>query len=106
MTVIDDETLFGWDPTPGIVSVWADHDGQAIVFRRVDGTVCCERERFRPWLLATHLDDLGHLRRGLAHARSRGAANALVQYWELVGDDGSYRYLLTASSGRALSRAI
>lgn len=26
-----DEYLFGWDPTPGIVSVWASHAGKALV---------------------------------------------------------------------------
>jgi len=36
---LEDESLFGWDATPGIVSVWADHDGQALVWRRVDGAV-------------------------------------------------------------------
>ena len=29
----DDELLFGWDPTPGIVSVWADPDiGEALFY--------------------------------------------------------------------------
>ena len=26
----DDEALFGWDPTPGIVSVWADREGRGL----------------------------------------------------------------------------
>ncbi len=30
MTAIEDETLFGWDDAPGIVSVWADQEGQAL----------------------------------------------------------------------------
>ena len=96
MSSIDDEILFGWDPTPGIVSVWADHEGQAVVWRRVLGAVVCERARFRPWLLATSLDDLAHLRGALDGTR----------YRELEGDEGSYRFLITAPSGRALARAI
>jgi hypothetical protein len=28
------EYLWGWDATPGIVSVWAEHDGRATVWRR------------------------------------------------------------------------
>src|SRR6266568_1553403 len=27
---LEDEYLFGWDPAPGIVSVWANRGGQAI----------------------------------------------------------------------------
>ncbi len=30
----EDEYLFGWDKTPGIVSAWASREGQAIVWRR------------------------------------------------------------------------
>ncbi len=96
MSPIDDEILFGWDPTPGIVSVWADHEGQAIVWRRVAGAVVCERARFRPWLLAISLEDLAHLR----------GAPGDTRYRELDGDEGSYRYLITAASGRALARAV
>jgi DNA polymerase, archaea type len=102
MSSIDDEILFGWDPTPGIVSVWADHEGQALVWRRLPGlpgdagAVVCERARFRPWLFATSLDDLVHL---------RGAQDG-TRYRELDGAEGSYRYLITALSGRALARAI
>jgi hypothetical protein len=50
------------DPTTlGIVSVWADRDGQAMIWRRVGGRVLREQARFRPWLLAAHRDDLAHL---------------------------------------------
>jgi DNA polymerase, archaea type len=102
----EDELLFGWDPTPGIVSVWADHDGVALVWRRVAGEVRLERERFLPWLLAATLDDVAHLGADLAPVGQRGAP-ALVRYEELAGDATSfYRYLLTARSGRALSRTI
>ena len=31
---IQDEWLWGWDPTPDIVSVWAEADGRAMVWRR------------------------------------------------------------------------
>lgn len=58
----DDELLFGWNPTPGIVSVWADRGGQALVWQRVDDRVTCRRDRFRPWLFAATLDDLAYLR--------------------------------------------
>src|SRR5258706_15661362 len=56
-----DEWVFGWDPTPGIVSVWASRDGRAVVWRRENEQVLRTRELFRPWLFATTLDDLAHL---------------------------------------------
>ena len=61
-----DEWLWGWDPTPGIVSVWAERDGRAIVWRRIaeTGELVREEVRFRPWLLLDRLDDLRHLGAG------------------------------------------
>ncbi|MFL5608515.1 MAG: hypothetical protein ACJ8AD_18820, partial [Gemmatimonadaceae bacterium] len=58
-----DEWLWGWDPTPGIVSVWAEQDGRATVWRRIAATdeLVRDDERFRPWLLLVRLDDLRHL---------------------------------------------
>ena len=60
---ITDEWLWGWDPTPGIVSVWADLAGRASVWRRNPDTGGLVREeaRFRPWLVLDRLDDLSHL---------------------------------------------
>lgn len=45
------ELLFGHDPTPGIVSVSADRQGNATVWRRVGGRVISEPTRFPNWLL-------------------------------------------------------
>ncbi|MFN8421839.1 MAG: hypothetical protein U0470_00070 [Anaerolineae bacterium] len=61
-----DPAVFGWDPTPGIVSVWADRDGRALVWRREGERVACERERYRPWLFARTLADVAHLGPSLA----------------------------------------
>src|SRR6476659_1749331 len=57
------EWLWGWDPTPGIVSVHADASGRVVVWRRIaeSGALVREEERFRPWLLLDRLDDLKHL---------------------------------------------
>jgi len=57
----EDEYLFGWDPTPGIVSVWANREGQAIIWQRLGVHIVSTRERFRPWLFATSLQDLTQL---------------------------------------------
>src|SRR5262245_22170992 len=63
VTAIQDEWLWGWDPTPGIVSVWANGEGHATVWRRdpESRTLLCEEARFRPWLLLASLADLQHL---------------------------------------------
>ena len=64
----EDEWLFGWDETPGIVSVWADGTGLAHVFRRIPETraLVHEQARFRPWILLASLEDLAHLGGSLA----------------------------------------
>ena len=90
-----DEWLWGWDPTPGIVSVWAEADGRATVWRRVPGTgeLVREEARFRPWILLDRLDDLVHLGPRLSPEGSPEAAGALVCHRELEGP-GELRYLV------------
>jgi hypothetical protein len=56
-----DPWLFGWDTTPGIVSIWAERRGKALVWRRLEDKIICEQETYRPWLFAAHLQDLSHL---------------------------------------------
>ena len=99
-----DEWLWGWDPTPGIVSVWAEPDGRAVVWRRVPetGELVREDARYRPWLLLDRLDDLVHLGPGLA---PEGTADALVWHRELEGS-GELRFLVSAGDGRALASAV
>ncbi len=100
------ENLFGWDETPGIVSVWASRAGQALVWRRVGQQVVCEEERFRPWLFARTLDDLEHLGRSVQPATAPNAETSAITFLELDGPPDSYRYLLSARDGRALERAL
>lgn len=91
---------------PGIVSVWADRSGRALVWQR-DGTgLSCVEERFRPWLFATRLDDLAHAGLDPAPIATAPADSAPFGYRELDGPPGSYRYILSAHDGRALERAI
>jgi len=101
-----DAWLFGWDPLPGIVSVWADHTGHARVWRRTSRGVVCDEDRFRPWLCAATLDDLRHLGDALVAASAPHADAAPVTYRELDGPPDSLRYLLSARDGRALRAAI
>ncbi|MDF1504867.1 DNA polymerase domain-containing protein [Roseisolibacter sp. H3M3-2] len=96
--------LWGWDPTPGIVSVHAEHDGRATVWRRVPETGALVREdaRFRPWLLLDALDDLRHLGDALG---PEGDARTAVRHRELEGP-GALRWIVSADDGRALSAAL
>jgi DNA polymerase elongation subunit (family B) len=99
-----DEWLWGWDPTPGIVSVWAESDGRAFLWRRIPdtGELVHEETRFRPWLLLDRLEDLQSLG---AEVGPEGTAGALVTYRELDGP-GALRYLVRASDGRTLATAV
>jgi DNA polymerase, archaea type len=98
------EWLWGWDPTPGIVSVHADQDGSAIVWRRIidTGALVREEQRFRPWVLLDRLDDLQHL--GARLGRDDDPA-ARIRWRELDGP-GALRYLVSADDGRALMSAV
>jgi len=86
---IEDDWLWGWDPTPGIVSVWATHDGQATVWRRVGGELVRDEVQFRPWLVVASTDGIG----------------PGVTTHELAGD-GELRYVLRADDGRTLTNAV
>jgi DNA polymerase I len=99
-----DEWLWGWDPTPGIVSVWAEADGRAVVWRRIAGTgeLVREVERYRPWILLDRLDDLRHLGDRLGPEGSLGAP---VWHRELEGP-GALRFLVSAEDGAALAGAV
>jgi DNA polymerase I len=112
--VNDDEAqLWGWDPTPGIVSIWAEASGRALIWRHVDGRRVCETEQYRPWLLLSSLDFVEHLGTRLVRAepleRSQPPADAgqtgCVHYDELHGS-GQLRYRLHADDGRSLTLAV
>ncbi|MEO7910561.1 MAG: DNA polymerase domain-containing protein [Roseiflexaceae bacterium] len=105
-TTADDSWLFGWDPTPGIVSVWANRSGRALVWQRDGARVACTEERFRPWLFAATLEDLTHVGAALVEEAAPGAERAPFHYRELDGPPEAYRYVLSAGDGRALERAI
>jgi len=88
-----DEWLWGWDPTPGIVSVWADDNGRAFVWRRAPGaSLVREQDRFRPWLLLQRLDDLAHLGDRLSPDGDNGA----VITWRELDGPGALRFLVSA----------
>src|SRR5438552_876910 len=99
--IVPDEWLWGWDPTPGIVSVHAELDGRATIWRRLPetGELRREDERFRPWLLLGSLDDLAHLGDSLARDAVGASSAAGIRYRELDGP-GELRFLVSADDGR------
>jgi DNA polymerase, archaea type len=100
----DDEWLYGWDATVGIVSVWAETDGRTLVWRRTAAGLVCEAERFQPWLLAASLTDLRHLgARLVPHGTPLGPNE--VSYEELEGP-GTLRFVVRGADLRALRAAI
>lgn len=105
-----DERLFGWDPMPGIVSIWAARDGRALIWQRLKGEngehVTCTSERFRPWLFATSLVDVKHLGPLLMPFDAPGVYRAKMTYQELVGPSDSFRFVLSAHESRFLERTI
>jgi DNA polymerase, archaea type len=113
LRAVQDEWLWGWDPTPGIVSIWAEADGRATVWRRVPATgeLIREEERFRPWLLLDRLDDLQHLGPDLVpadhidSAAPRGGPESRFTYRELDGP-GALRFLVSGADGRAIAAAV
>lgn len=118
MSTTQDEWLWGWDPTPGIVSVWAEPDGRAWVWRRLTptGELVCERERYRPWLLLSSLQDLEHLGARLVREPDAatdapragpggGPGREKISYQELDGP-GELRFLVRCDDGRALESAV
>ncbi len=101
-----DDWLFGWDPTPGIVSVWADRTGRALVWQRAGDGVTCTRTRFRPWLWAATLNDLAHLGPALVAADTPAAITPICYQPLANATVGTYQYLLSARDGHTLERAI
>lgn len=104
----EDEWLWGWDPTPGIVSVLARIDGRAWVWRRDRSTreLHLEETRFSPWVLLDTLDDIRELGDHFAHEQDeRKAGSVRVRYRELSGP-GQLRYLVTANDLRTIGAAI
>ncbi|HSO33187.1 MAG TPA: ribonuclease H-like domain-containing protein, partial [Labilithrix sp.] len=105
MSDIEEEWLWGWDPTPGIVSVWAEADGRAWVWRRVQGELLREDVRFRPWVVLSSLDDLAHLGAQLRPEVPGPPPRGCVTYRELQGP-GALRWVVRGNDGRALLAAI
>lgn len=100
----DDEWLYGWDGTEGIVSVWAETDGRASVWRRSTSGLTCEAERFQPWLLAATLADFQHLGARLV-PHGAPAAPGAVTYEELEGP-GKLRFVVRGADLRGLRGAV
>src|SRR5689334_13249143 len=104
----EDEWLWGWDASPGIVSVWAERTGRAVLWRRTSGggALTREEDRFRPWLLLPSLDDLAHLGARLLPEGAIGTELPGVVAWRELSGAGQFRYLVSATDGRTLDTAV
>jgi len=100
------EWLWGWDDTPGIVSVHATLDGHATVWRRdpSDGRLLREEERFHPWLVLDSLAYFEHLGARLTR-EGEDPKQPGVSYRELNGPS-ALRFLVRAADGRTLTNAL
>lgn len=103
-TTVEKEWLWGWDPTPGIVSVWAEGDGTAIIWRRDSNTGILHRDEatFRPWIVLSDLSFVGHL--GPELGREEDGQHTF-RYRELTGD-GSLRFVVSAPTNERLTNAV
>ena len=99
-----DEWLWGWDPTPGIVSVWGEDSGRATVWRRIAATGALVRveARFRPWLLLARLEDLRHLGSALVVEGPNPHGIA----WRQLEGPGELRLLISADDATSLTNAV
>jgi DNA polymerase elongation subunit (family B) len=102
-----DEWLWGWDATPGIVSIWADISGRALIWRRIPATgeLLREEARFRPWALLPSLELISHLDADLVHAAPGEEPHGALAYHTLEGP-GRFAYYVSAGDGRALESAL
>jgi uncharacterized protein YprB with RNaseH-like and TPR domain len=102
-----DEWLWGWDSTPGIVSIWADMSGRALIWRRLPttGELLREEMRFRPWALLPSLELVSHLGSDLVHAAPGEEPHGALAYHTLEGP-GRFAYYVSAGDGRALESAL
>jgi DNA polymerase elongation subunit (family B) len=107
--------LFGCETTTRIVSVDADANGHARVWRRLGDRVEQTEHRFPNWFLTTSLDLLAHLpaqrldahllRQGHGHVELRDAL-AVVEL-EASGDDQDvYRYLVLTTNLRDVETTL
>ena len=103
-STIEKEWLWGWDSTPGIVSVWAEGNGIATIWQRdpVSGMLHTHQARFRPWMLLRSLKPLRHLGATLGE---EGDALATVRFAKLT-HDGALRYIVSAPTSEQLTSAL
>jgi DNA polymerase, archaea type len=97
LTSVTDATawLWGWDPTPGIVAVWAEGDGVVHLWRRVGpGAPIHETVRFRPWAAVS---DAGPFERD---------ARLTIRELAIHDDATALRYIVRAPDSRTLAAAL
>jgi DNA polymerase, archaea type len=100
--------VYGWDDTPGIVSVWADRRGHGWIWRRTAGGLQREAVSFRPWLYARDAAAIAPLLaaapRGLSVKQLSQAAG--VYQLLVAADAGSDMRALLTAGGRSSGDSV
>jgi uncharacterized protein YprB with RNaseH-like and TPR domain len=114
--VSPEHELFGCDATPCIVSIDADANGRARVWRRLDDRVELTEHTFPNWFLITSLDLLSHLpAEHLSAEWLRQSHGQLLMREPLAvveldspptDDEDAYRYLVLTSNISELETAL
>lgn len=105
--------MWGWDATPGIVSVWVERDGLATVWRRDVSTGALTREvkAFRPWILLRTIADLSRggaefaINGAEPRSAERRAVESRIEVRELSGE-GELRFLVSAPTLAELTEPL
>lgn len=114
--------LFGQDDTPGIVSVFANKNGQATVWRRINGELLVEQDNFACWCLLAGLEYTQNLpmrvfeqpllpeqfKALLSEVAATAGQNGNTPLGWIVplAGDAFYRYLLLTTRMAEVERAI
>jgi DNA polymerase, archaea type len=59
---LHNKKLFGWNDTPGIVAIEPDGDSGMRIYRRIEGRLTREQQRFQPILWLANSDLLSHFK--------------------------------------------
>ncbi len=100
-----EDWLWGWDTTPGIVSILAQHNGSVMVWRRTSlrEPVVLERDYFLPWAL---ISDLAMLTYPKIQYEFPEKADPTVIYAQKLQGTGALQWKLSCANNSLLERNI
>ncbi len=100
-----EDWLWGWDTTPGIVSILAQRNGSVMVWRRtaLQEPVIAERDYFLPWAL---ISDIALLTYPKIHYDLPEKADPTVIYAQKLQGTGALQWKLSCANSSLLERSI